>query len=367
MKNKNEQNRNQFKDIQLFKQKQKQNIFIFFLKKAKFQASLKWLFGTAYQSDCNTLIPNHLNEPFFEEIDVGKVLRADLVSELTRGHIYCNVCHEISKDESFNSDKRMKKSKTFNNVSDVLEYLENNSIHVTDDNDDTITWQDIESENFQVNSHLALMDSLQLAYSLNIMRPDNVISSLKKYTNVEVDKNDSDHWNLEEICTFWINKISEIILNTIKSQCSSYVKQSGLADCQPHIHLQKITKNDDISLNLCNGSLIAAVIFFYVNEIDFDLSDISLQEQVGFEESVENLNLIKEFCEKFLPNKNKLFCFNFEDFLYSPMSLKINKLAFIAELFFYFEIKSVKSVVKSNHFDLFKDYIESKSCYFIKM
>ena len=77
---------------------------------------------------------------------------------------------------------------------------------------------------------------------------------------------------------------------------------------------------------------------------------------MGFEESVENLNLVKEFCDKFISSKP--FCFNFEDFLYSPMSMKNNKLAFIAELFYSFEVQPI-NLVKSNHFDLFKDYIKS--------
>ena len=90
----------------------------------------------------------------------------------------------------------------------------------------------------------------------------------------------------------------------------------------------------------------------------FSTLDISLQENVGFEESVENLNLLKEFCEN---NFNqKLFCFNFEDFLYGPLLMKINKLAFIAELFNWLEVQPFSTTIKANHFDQFKDYIKSK-------
>lgn len=85
--------------------------------------------------------------------------------------------------------------------------------------------------------------------------------------------------------------------------------------------------------------------------------DVCLQENVGFEESVENLNLIKEFCEKYI----RPFCFNFEDFLYSPMAMKINKLAFIAELFWYFELEPNREIVPNNHVELFREYIKSNS------
>lgn len=43
--------------------------------------------------------------------------------------------------------------------------------------------------------------------------------------------------------------------------------------------------------------------------------------------------------------------------------MKINKLAFIAELFYIFEVNvtnpSTAHFIKANHFELFKDYIKS--------
>ena len=123
------------------------------------------------------------------------------------------------------------------------------------------------------------------------------------------------------------------------------------------MHLLQI--HDDISASLSNGTILAVLMVFYTCDADIDMSDISLQEQVGFEESVENLNLIKEFCEKHLV-PFRPFCFNFEDFLYSPASMKINKLAFIAELFYLFEVQPISALVQNNHFELFKAYIKSK-------
>ncbi len=165
--------------------------------------------------------------------------------------------------------------------------------------------------------------------------------------------------NLETTCSLWLNKIVRCVLECIESECDLYAKQSSLVRCQPHIFLNEIGK--DISLSLANGTMLSVLIVFYTCDYDIDLSDISLQETVGFEESVENLNLVKEFCDKFI--STKCFCFNFEDFLYSPESLKINKLVLIAELFNWFETSPQNvssSLVRPNHFDLFKDYIRSK-------
>ena len=128
----------------------------------------------------------------------------------------------------------------------------------------------------------------------------------------------------------------------------------SLVHCQPHLFIPQI--EDDFSISLSNGSILSVLIIFYTCDADIDLSDICLQESVGFEESVENLNLIKEFCEKIIPTKP--FYFNFEDFLYSPQSMCINKLTFIAELFFWFEVQPLANFITTNHFDLFKEYIK---------
>ena len=181
--------------------------------------------------------------------------------------------------------------------------------------------------------------------------------------------------SLEGTCILWLNKVMRSVLDCVQAECEQYAKQvteptkhleltdyvitfnklkSSLIGCQRHMYLSEIS--DELSLNLASGSILAVLIVFYTCDVDIDLSDISLQETVGFEESVENLNLVKEFCDKFFSTKP--FCFNFEDFLYSPHAMKINKLAFIAELFYLFEVQPISNLVRSNHFDLFKDYIK---------
>lgn len=105
--------------------------FFCFLLKAKFSASLKWLLTKAYLNS----VPACLNEPFFEENELGKALRNDLVQELITGKAYCLACKNI-----FESNKSSKYS-NFNNISDVFDQLARNSIQVTDENDDPVTWQ----------------------------------------------------------------------------------------------------------------------------------------------------------------------------------------------------------------------------------
>ena len=70
-----------------------------------------------------------------------------------------------------------------------------------------------------------------------------------------------------------------------------------MVGCQAHLFLPEI--GSDISLTLSSGTILAVLIVFYTCNADIDLSDIAIHENVGFEESVENLNLVKEFCGVF--------------------------------------------------------------------
>jgi hypothetical protein len=161
--------------------------------------------------------------------------------------------------------------------------------------------------------------------------------------------------NLETTCVLWLNKVVQSVLSLVQNECDMYAKQSGGVSCQSHMHLLPI--RDDLSSSLSNGTILAVLLVFYTCDMDIDLSDIALQEAVGFEESVENLNLVKEFCEKHFSTRP--FCFNFEDFLYSPAAMKTNKLAFIAELFYSLELQPMSKIIQPNHFEVFKEYIKS--------
>ena len=117
------------------------NFFPALFFKAKFQSSLKWLFTKAY----STSIPVELQEPFFEENELGKSLRDDILHELIKGRVYClayrnilsfpNLASGSSKTSANNS------ANNINSVDDVIQHLTKNAIEVHDENDDLITSQ----------------------------------------------------------------------------------------------------------------------------------------------------------------------------------------------------------------------------------
>jgi calmodulin-regulated spectrin-associated protein len=319
-------------------------------EESKFQASLKWLLSKSYGNS----VPSHLNEPFFEENELGKSLRSDIVNELIDGNIYCLACkHLFTLGNS--STNNINSKYLFHDISDVFDHLERTSFEVTDENDDPVTPQVIcQDSPFYASAHLALIDTLMIVYASRAMRLDSVLESIKKYTNTFDPAHEMPD-SCETNCVLWLNKVMQSVLCKVECECELFSKQSTLVRCQSHLHLPKIGKSDDISQTLSTGTILAVLLVFYTCDADIDLSDITLTENVGFEESVENLNLVKEFCDKFISSKP--FHFNFEDFLYSPHSMKINKIALIAELFYSLEVQPI-NIVLPNHFDLFKDYIK---------
>lgn len=76
---------------------------------------------------------------------------------------------------------------------------------------------------FYVSAHIALVDSLMTAYATRAMKLENVVCSIRKYTKFSAS-NDLPT-NLESICLFWLNKITQTFLYIIDSECESYSKQ----------------------------------------------------------------------------------------------------------------------------------------------
>ena len=63
-----------------------------------------------------------------------------------------------------------------------------------------------------------------------------------------------------------------------------------------------------------------------------------LKSTLGIADSLYNLRILRNFCERHLPNKT--WHFTLEDLLYTNKSLQENIVMMIAELFYWFEIKT---------------------------
>lgn len=72
------------------------------------------------------------------------------------------------------------------------------------------------------------------------------------------------------------------------------------------------------------------------------IPDVCLKSNVGIADSLYNLRVIRSFCDRHLPQKT--WHFSYEDLLYTHETVKINLMMMIAELFYWFEIKTLPIV-----------------------
>lgn len=183
-----------------------------------------------------------MEEPFFEENELGKSLRNEIVKELISGKVYCAACKNIFNNAALN--KTHQKFTYFSTVAEIFDQLTCSSITVIDENDEIVTPDDIADDSpFYCSSHLGLIDALMAAYAMRVMQPETLVNSMKyrnflflnktfgnqlitffyrKYTNFDSSEVPS---SLEHKCSLWLNKIMQTVLQCVQTECETYAKQ----------------------------------------------------------------------------------------------------------------------------------------------
>ncbi|XP_042559486.1 calmodulin-regulated spectrin-associated protein 3 isoform X2 [Clupea harengus] len=100
--------------------------------------------------------------------------------------------------------------------------------------------------------------------------------------------------------------------------------------------------------DLSNGCAIATVLHFYCPTL-LRLEDVCLKDTMSVADSLYNLQLIRNFCESWLKGCCPLVL---EDLLYTPQTLKLNIMCFMAELLKWFEVLKPDIVQPSLTLDL---------------
>uniref|UniRef100_A0A4W5QE89 Calmodulin regulated spectrin-associated protein family, member 2a n=1 Tax=Hucho hucho TaxID=62062 RepID=A0A4W5QE89_9TELE len=108
-----------------------------------------------------------------------------------------------------------------------------------------------------------------------------------------------------------------------------YRKEQAVAQLVPWI-----PPVDNLLKDTTNGCALATLLHFYCPQL-VRLEDICLKESMSLVDSLYNLQLVQEFCQKHL---NRCCHFSLEDMVYTSSSVKNNYLVFMAELFWWFEV-----------------------------
>ncbi|MGH0118852.1 UNVERIFIED_CONTAM: hypothetical protein FKN15_001199 [Acipenser sinensis] len=280
--------------------------------RAKISCSLAWLVAKAFGTDN---VPEDLKEPFYTDQYEQVHTKPPVVNLLLSAELYCRAGSLILKSDA---------AKPLLGHDAVIQALAQKGLYVTDQ-EKLVTERDLRKKPIQISAHLAMIDSLMMAYTVEMVSVEKVVACVQKYSALT----DTDlPYDTEDAVMSWMNKVNEHLKDIIMQEqkmrglrCSDttggptarYRKEQALTRQMPCIpSLENLLKDST------DGGALAALIHFYCPET-VKLEDICLKEAMSLADSLYNLQLIQEFCQE---NLNGCCHFALEDMVYASSSIK---------------------------------------------
>ncbi|XP_069794041.1 calmodulin-regulated spectrin-associated protein 2a isoform X2 [Narcine bancroftii] len=297
--------------------------------RSKIACSLSWLVAKAFGTDH---IPEELREPFYTDQYEQEHIKPPVVNLLLSAELYCRAGSLILKSDA---------AKPLLGHDAVVQALAQKGLYVTEQ-EKLVTERDLRKKPIQMTAHLAMIDTLMMAYTVEMISIEKVVSCVQQFTNffpaAELP------YDIEDAIVCWINKVNEHLKAIVGqeqklrrpqgpeltgSQRARYRKDQTLPK-----QLPCIPPVENLLKDTTDGCALAALIHFYCPDV-IRIEDICLKETMSLADGLYNLQLIQEFCEDYL---NQCCHFLLEDMLYASSSIKNNYLVFMAELFWWFEV-----------------------------
>nr|XP_049603209.1 calmodulin-regulated spectrin-associated protein 2 isoform X1 [Syngnathus scovelli] len=314
--------------------------------RAKISSSLTWLVAKAFGSD---EVPDDLVEPFYRDQYNQEHLKPPVASLLQSAELYCRAGSLILRSDAV---------KPLLGHNAVIQALAQKGLYVTDQ-DRLVTERDLTSTPILMTSHLALIDTLMMAYTVEMMSVERVMSCINRHYAAGPSHIDTQvleqPYDTEDAITTWLNKVNEHLRDIlVEEQKLKEVSQqdSNITPKFPNkwywrlvparyrrAHIQQnsaplLPLVDNLLKDNTDGCALAALLHFYCPQA-IRLEDICLKEIMSLADSLYNLQLVQDFCRT---NLNHCCHFSLEDMLYAHASIKSNYLVFLAELFWWFEV-----------------------------
>uniref|UniRef100_A0A3B5LJB5 Calmodulin regulated spectrin-associated protein family, member 2b n=1 Tax=Xiphophorus couchianus TaxID=32473 RepID=A0A3B5LJB5_9TELE len=298
--------------------------------RAKISCSLTWLVAKAFGSDA---VPEELAEPFYRDQYNQEHLKPPVACLLQSAELYCRAGSLILRSDAV---------KPLLGHNAVIQALAQKGLYVTDQ-DRLVTERDLTSMPIHMSSHLALIDTLMMAYTVEMVSVERVMSCINKYSSAELLHSDGLVQGLpyetEDAIATWINKVNEQLRDILIEE--QKLREASLQDSNARYKREHAQKNvpslplvENLLKDNAGGCALAALLHFYCPQA-VRLEDICLKETMSLADSLYNLQLVQEFCRN---NLNHCCHFSLEDMLYTHASIKSNYLVFMAELFWWFEV-----------------------------
>ncbi|XP_029489422.2 calmodulin-regulated spectrin-associated protein 2-like [Oncorhynchus nerka] len=331
--------------------------------RAKIYCSLTWLVAKAFGTDS---VPADLKEPFYTDQYEQEHLKPAVVSLLLSAELYCRagsliltsgghdavtqplVGHDAVSQPLVGHDTvtqplvgRDAVTQPLVGHDAVIQALAQKGLHVTDQTR-LVTEGDLSKRPLQMSAHLAMMDTLMMAYTVETVSVEKVVACILRYSSHQ-DEDADTPYDTEDAVTSWINKVNEYLKDIIGQERRRERKRAELVG-RPGTRSRKeqqtvaqqgpwIPPVDNLLKDTVDGCALAALLHFYCPQL-IRLEDICLKECMSLADSLYNLQLVQDFCQEHL---NRCCHFSLEDMVYVSSSLKNNYLVFLAELFCWFE------------------------------
>ncbi|XP_043985642.1 calmodulin-regulated spectrin-associated protein 2a isoform X4 [Gambusia affinis] len=297
--------------------------------RAKICCSLRWLVAKAYGTDS---IPAELKDPFYTDQYEQEHLKPPVTSLLLSADLYCRAGSLILKSDA---------AKPLLGHDAVIQALAQRGLYVTDQ-DRLVTERDLRKRPLQMGAHLAMIDTLMMAYTVEMVNVEKVMACTHQYSSC--DSEEERPYDTEDAVTTWINKVNEYLKDVVAQEQKKKETQSAEQTGSPRARYRKeqastqlapwIPPVDNLLKDSTDGSALGALLHFYCPQL-LPLDDVCLKENMSLADRLYNLQLIQDFCKD---NLNSCCHFSLEDMLYASSTIKNNYLVFMAELFWWFEV-----------------------------
>ncbi|RWS27152.1 calmodulin-regulated spectrin-associated protein 2-like protein [Leptotrombidium deliense] len=282
---------------------------------AKHKASILWILSKAYNNE----IPSSLQDPYYRDNENKERLKPQIVHSLANTEIYCLALSNIYSDPYYSCLSHQ----------DVLQLLTRKGVSIVQPADAALTETVLmQTAPLRMSAHMAIIDAMMALFVKEVLIPEKVVEVVTRF--IAVDSHESLPNSAEDAALFWINK------SCLKQRMDYALFHSGsdMSVSPPLLILEDL-------VDLSDGCSLATLLSFYCPE-QLNWTDVCFNESMAISDRVYNLQLVQYFCQEKLQHN---ICFlTLDDFLYIHETIRLNVLAFVADLLYLFEIKPAPCV-----------------------
>uniref|UniRef100_A0A4W5RCP9 Calmodulin regulated spectrin associated protein family member 3 n=1 Tax=Hucho hucho TaxID=62062 RepID=A0A4W5RCP9_9TELE len=310
--------------------------------RAKICASVGWVLAKSYGNAEH--VPVELREPFYCDQYEQEHLKPPVTRLLLSSELYCRTYGLLQGGQGGSGAPK--------DNATLLQLLANRGV-TPKDQDVPVTDADLRHKPIKMSAHLAVMDALMSVGAMETVSAVRMSGAAKGEELLGGVGGAS--W--ENTLLHWVNGLNHRLREqTEGAQGDPSQDSTEPQPVQPSIRYRKdkmlskqkptfpvVTEVKDLS----TGCAIAAVVHYYCPGL-LQLEDVCMKESMAVEDSLYNLQLIREFCDSCLKSCCPLVL---EDLLYSPQELQVNMMSFLAELLGWFEVRRPEFVQPLNTTD----------------